>query len=189
MRKFLDTENEMNYPDDSQEDQDMTTREILDQAFKQLGITQKEAARLIGSSSQSLGQKLIRKSLRSDEFLDLLDKIGVDVTFTIRETNHELKETAGHGRRVVGNSDGVKYDTQESEALANDFYEDGENEYHEDGTATELYVDRSGRYFIAEYNNEGRDKVKAVPPSVALAFIEKYGVETEKEPDPEEETE
>lgn len=187
MTEFLDTANDLIYSDGNQEDQVMTTREILDQAFKALGITQKDAAELMGCSSQSLGQKLMRRSLRSDEFLELLDRIGIDVTFTVRDSNDVLKDTSGHGRRVRGNSDGVHYDTLDSEALANDFFEDGKNEYHEDGTATELYVDRSGRYFIAEYNNNGRDKVKAVPPSIALAFIEKYGIDIEKDPKTEDE--
>lgn len=159
----------------------LTTREILDSAFKSLGITQKDAARAIGCSAQSLGQKLIRGSLRSDDFLRLLDTIGIDVTFTNRNQGRDLTaHVTGHGRRVRGMSDGVQYDTAMSEALSNNFYEDGEHEYQPDGTAIELYVDSNGRYFAAEYTEEGKDRVRSVPSSMALAFIEKYGTDIEK---------
>ena len=120
--------------------------------------------------------------MRADEFLNLMDAIGVDVTFTVRATGEVLKDhKPGQGRQVKGTADKVQYDTEAADALANSFFEDGVNEYR-DGEACELYVDRKGRYFMAEYHEDGKDKIRPVSPSVAAAFIEKYGTDIEKEP-------
>ena len=91
--------------------------------------------------------------MRADELLTLMDAIGVDVTFTVRKTGEVLREhTTGHGRRVHGTVDKVFYDTGAADALSNSFYEDGVSEY-KDGEACELYVDKKGRYFMAEPPN------------------------------------
>ena len=57
----------------------------------------------------------------------------------------------------------------------------GVSEY-KDGEACELYVDKKGRYFMAEYHEDGKDRIRSVSPSVAAAFIEKYGTKIEKGP-------
>lgn len=42
-----------------------------------------------------------RNSIRADEFLALMDVLGVDVTFTMRKTGEILKpHVSGHGRRL-----------------------------------------------------------------------------------------
>lgn len=161
----------------------MTARDALGAALYRTGHTQESAAKLVGwTSGQQISQRLARNSMRADEFLNIMDAVGIDVTFTIRKTGEILREhKAGHGRRVRGNSDKVFYDTESADALANNFYEDGLNEY-KDGEACELYVDRKGRYFMAEYREDGKDRVRAVSSSVAIAFIEKYGTDIEKGP-------
>lgn len=164
----------------------MTAKEILAAALDAIGITQATAAKNYGWSAQQLSQRIVRGSLRTDEFLGLLDSMGVDITFTVRETGEKLKpHISGHGRRVKGVSDGVQYDTEYAEALSNSFYADGVNEYNENGEALELYLDKEGRYFMAEYSNaEGtRDRVRSVPAEMAAAFIEKYGTVIEKKID------
>ena len=72
--------------------------------------------------------------------------------------------------------DRVIYDTAASEAIANDFWADGENEYN-DGKALELYIDKENRYFFAEYSSwEGvKDRICPVSAEDAATFIEKYG--------------
>ena len=80
-----------------------------------------------------------------------------------------------------GTVDKVFYDTGAADALSNSFYEDGVSEY-KDGEACELYVDKKGRYFMAEYHEDGKDRIRSVSPSVAAAFIEKYGTKIEKGP-------
>lgn len=163
----------------------MTTREIMDAAMEATGLTQVAAAKKMNWTAQQLGQRFIRESFKTDEFLKLMDVMGIDVKFIVRETGEELKKKVkGHGRRVRAMSDGVTYDTEMSEVLANSFYEDGINEYGIDGHAQELYIDKNGRYFLAEYSNvEGeKDRVRSIPGNIAAAFIEKYGTEIEKGP-------
>lgn len=160
----------------------VTAKDALVSALGRTGHTQESAAKLVGWTGQQISQRLQRNSMRTDEFLSLMDAIGVDVTFTVRATGEILKDhKSGHGRRVKATADKVLYDTAASDALANSFYEDGVNEY-KDGEACELYVDRRGRYFMAEYHEDGKDKIRPVSPSVAAAFIEKYGVVVEKGP-------
>ncbi len=160
----------------------MTAKDVVVTALARTGHTQESGAKLIGWGGQQISQRLQRNSMRADEFLTLLDAIGVDVTFTVRKTGDVLRgQTSGHGRRVKGTSDKVLYDTGTSYAIANSFFEDGEHEY-KDGEACELYVDKRGRYFMAEYREDGKDRVRSVSASVAAAFIEKYGTVIEKGP-------
>lgn len=161
----------------------MTAKEIISAALDTIGITQATAAKNYGWSAQQLSQRIVRGSLRVDEFIGLMDSMGIDITFTVRETGKTIKpHISGHGRRVKGVSDGIQYDTEYAEALANSFYADGVNEYSDSGEAFELYIDRDGRYFMAEYSNAegGRDRVRSVPAEMAAAFIEKYGTVIEK---------
>lgn len=160
----------------------MTAKDALVAALYRTGHTQESAARLIGWNGQQISQRLARNSMRADELLTLMDAIGVDVTFTVRKTGEVLREhTTGHGRLVHGTVDKVFYDTGAADALSNSFYEDGVSEY-KDGEACELYVDKKGRYFMAEYHEDGKDRIRSVSPSVAAAFIEKYGTKIEKGP-------
>jgi hypothetical protein len=162
----------------------MTAKEVVVAALARTGHTQESAAKLVGwTGGQLISQRLQRNSMRADEFLTLMDAVGVDVTFTVRKTGEILRDhTAGHGRHLKGTADRVLYDTGAADALANSFYEDGVNEY-KDGEACELYVDKRGRYFMAEYHEDGRDRIRVVSPSVAAAFIEKYGTDIEKGPE------
>ncbi len=160
----------------------MTSKDALMSAMNRTGHTQESAAKLVGWAGQQISQRLRRNSMRADEFLALMDAIGVDVTFTVRKTGEVLKDhKPGHGRRLKMTVDKVMYDTAGSYAIANSFFEDGVNEYA-DGEACELYVDKKGRYFMAEYHEDGKDKIRPVTASVAAAFIEKYGTEIEKSP-------
>jgi hypothetical protein len=161
----------------------MTAKEIITAALDTIGITQATAAKNYGGSAQQLSQRIVRGSLRVDEFIGLMDSMGIDITFNVRDTGEEIKpRISGHGDRVKGFSDGVQYDTEYAEALSNSFYADGQHEYNEKGEALELYLDKEGRYFMAEYSNvEGaRNRVRSVPAEVAAAFIEKYGNIIEK---------
>lgn len=162
----------------------MTSREALSVALKGTGKTQAEAAVKMGWVPQQLSARLMRESLRADEFLEIMDAIGVDVVLKVRDTGEVLRaHTAGAGRRVRMMVNRVIYDTEAADALANNFYADGVNEYN-DGKAMELYIDREGRYFFAEYTNwEGvKDRITPVAAPDAAAFIERYGTELHKKP-------
>lgn len=162
----------------------MRAKEVFAAALKATNLTQSKVAKLVGMPEQSIGQMVnIRESVRADLFFDLLDAMGIDTLFYVRKTGEVLMKEKQHGRRVVGMSDGVIYDTKESQILASSFYADGENEFGPDGKAQELYVDRQNRYFVAEYScNEGeKDRVRSVPSNMAAAFINQYGIK-EKTP-------
>ena len=160
----------------------MTAKEALVAALSRTGHTKESAAKLVGWNGQQISPRLARNSMRADEFLSIMDAVGVEVTFTVKKTGEVLREhTTGHGRRVHGTVDKVFYDTGAADALANSFFEDGENEY-KNGEACELYVDKKGRYFMAEYHEDGKDRIRSASASVAAAFIEKYGTKIEKGP-------
>ena len=162
----------------------MTSKEVIAAALKATGHTQAEAAAKMGRVGQQLSARLMRNSMRADELLKFMDVLGIDVTFTVRETGEILKaHIAGAGRRVRGMVNKVIYDTESADALANNFYADGVNEYM-DGKAMELYVDKEGRYFFAEYTSwEGaKDRITPVSSNDAAAFIEKYGTDLHKGP-------
>lgn len=163
----------------------MTAQEALTAALVATGHTQAEGAKAIGWQAQRLNQRLIRGSLKVEELFQILDAIGVDFHMTVRETGKPVRiHTPGYGRRIRAMSDRVMYDTSTSDALSNSFYEDGEHEFNADGRASELYIDREGRYFLAKYSNvEGeKDKVQAISGDLAAAFIEKYGTQLDKRP-------
>lgn len=164
--------------------EDMTSRELMDAALAKTKNSQAWLARQMGWTPQNFNLRLNRNSIRADEFLALMDVLGVDVTFTMRKTGEILKpHVSGHGRRLCGNCDKITFDTAAAEAISNSFYEDGVNEFNADGEAAELYVDSEGRYFMAEYHTDtSKDRLRTVQSSVAAAFVEKYGTQIEKEP-------
>lgn len=162
----------------------MPAKEMIAAALKATGNTQAEAAARVGWVPQQFSARMSRNSLRADEFLDILNGIGVEVKLVNRETGQEIKERIpGAGRRVKRMVDHVLYDTAESNAIANNFYADGMNKYN-DGRARELYVDSEGRYFFAEYTeNDGeKDRINPVSGTDAAEFIERYGTEINKCP-------
>lgn len=168
----------------------MPARELIVAALKETGVTQAEAAAKIGWIPQQLSARFARNSLRADEFLDLLEAIGVEIKLVVKDNGKEIHEhKSGSGRPVRRMVDKIYYDTATSDALANNFYSDGVNKYN-DGRARELYVNSDGRYFFAEYSeNEGeKDRINPVSASDAADFIERYGTTIQKQPQNPEET-
>ena len=155
----------------------MKSKDVISAALKEIGISQAEGAKSIDWSPQRLSRKIVEGTLRADDFLRLMDAIGVDVEFKARSSGNVIKaRKAGAGRKVSCMVNKVIYNTAASDALANNFYADGVNEYT-DGRARELYVDKEGRYFFAEYSTwEGqKDLIIPVGAAEAAAFVEKYG--------------
>lgn len=163
----------------------MTSKEILNAALFENDTTQAFAAELIGWTPQQLSQRMVRNSLRADEFLAILEALDVDVKLTSRKTGAEIKPfIQGAGRRAKGMADRVIYDTAYADALSNSFYANGVNKYSE-GKASELYIDREGRYFIVEYTEDvnEKDKIRAVGADIAASFIELHGTKIFKQPE------
>lgn len=162
----------------------MNAKDMLLAALRETKTTQAEAATKVGWMPQQLSQRIVRNSIRADDFLSLLEAIGVEVTLTVKDTGNTVRVyVKGAGRRVKAMVDRVIYDTAASNAISNNFYADGVNEYS-DGKAMELYIDKEGRYFFAEYTNweGGKDRISPVSAAEAAAFIEKYGTELDKTP-------
>ena len=158
----------------------MTVREVFDSVLPAVGKNHETAVAPLGWTKQKISSKMVRNSLKAAELLDILEANGIEPLFRVKETGEIITvRIPGHGRRVRGVSDGVKYDTGKSSAISGTFYADGVHEYDDNGEAQELYIDQQGRYFFAEYNrtDPSKDRVRSVPGGVAAAFIEKYGTE------------
>ena len=158
----------------------MRAKEVFEAAIKAKKMSIADVARILEVNACELGQKInIRESIKANDFFEILDAIGVGVVFFMKDTGAVLLNDGRRTKRVVGVSDGVKYDTGDATLIATSFFADGEHEYGEDGKAQELYVDREGRYFIAEYssNENERSRVRSVPYNMATAFIKQYGID------------
>lgn len=155
---------------------ELTVKELVTAAFRSARVSQVEGTARINWVPQQLSSRLSRGSLRLSEFLELMDAIGIDVQLVNRKTGELVKaHIPGEGRRVSQVVDGVAYDTAKCDALANNFFADGENKYS-DGVAMELYRDIDGRYFLAEYTSLAgvKDRIVPVTAEDAAAFIKKY---------------
>lgn len=165
----------------------MTTREVLNSVMAHLGLSQAKFAEKIGWGQPIISQRLARESLRANELFDLMEANGIEVLFRDKATGEILNiltpMTPGHGRRLKGMDNRIKFDTGLSSAISNTFYADGVHEYDENGEAQELYLDIKGRYFFAEYHESEheKDRIVLVPKSVAEAFAKQYGREIEKQ--------
>lgn len=162
----------------------MTAKEVLTAVAKSLHITVADIAKAVGWTQQKLNGRLLRNTITVEDFLDMMDKLDIDVKLTVRSTGRPVRlHSEGYGRRVRAMVNKVTYDTATSEVLANNFYADGVNEYN-DGKALELYVDKEGRYFFAEYSSfpSVKDRITPVSDDDAAAFVEKYGEEIFKGP-------
>ena len=97
----------------------MRVKEVFAAALKATGMTQAQVAKLAGMPEQSVGQMInVRESVRADLFLELLEVMGIDTLFYVKGTGRVLLKDNKNGRRVVGMSDGIVYDTKESQILA-----------------------------------------------------------------------
>lgn len=155
----------------------MKSIEALKTVIEYTHNTQSTAAPLVGWTKQQLSSRITRGDMKTDEWLSLIEAMGVDVILVDRQTGQPIKSperVRGIGPRAKGMSERVKYDTDKADALANSFFLDGVNMYSE-GKAEELYIDEEGRYFLVTYTEDGKSKIHHVTSNMAKAFIEKYG--------------
>lgn len=162
----------------------MASKEILEAVLRDTNTSKAAAAAKIGWLPQTLSNRLRLKTMRADEFLELMEALGVNITYTLKETGAVVRvRIPGAGRKVRKMVDGIVYDTSTASALSNNFYSDGVNEYT-DGMARELYKDSENRFFFAEYSSlEGvKDRIIPITANDAADFIKKYGTEIDKKP-------
>lgn len=156
--------------------------ELIDTVLAELGISRTELCRRRGWNKSQIEKRMQRDAVKADDFLELMEYLGVEVV--LRYQSKEIKPyVKGFGRRVRAMSNNVLYDTENANALSNNFYADGMNKYP-DGSALELYVDDEGRYFFVEYFSDEtkRPRLFSVNGALAAAFVEKYGTEIDKSP-------
>ncbi len=157
----------------------ITAREILDGAYIETGITQEEAAKMVGMTGKQLCDRLDRGTMRAELLNKILDHMGIDSTYIIRATGKPLRlRRQGYGKPITKMVDRTVYNTAKSFPLANSFFEDGEHEYR-DGHATELYQSKEGEYFLVEYYSFDGAKPNVVPltKDEAEAYVDRYGNE------------
>lgn len=187
VEKILDNLPDLVYNDDEiipNGGDNMASKEILEAVLRDTGTSKSAAAAKIGWLPQTLSNRLRMKTLRADEFLELMEALGVNITYTIKETGAVVRiRIPGAGRKVRKMVNGVIYDTSTASAISNNFYADGVNEYT-DGMARELYKDNENRFFFAEYSSlEGvKDMIIPITANDAAEFIKKYGTEIDKKP-------
>lgn len=155
----------------------MTVANIIRDALAAKGMPQSRLAERMKWSPQNLSNRLKNNAFTAEEWRKVADFIGYEVKMVEPGTNEELKtRKRGLGRRVKQMVNGIYYDTEKSDALCNNFYQDGTNEYT-DGWAQELYRDSSGRFFVAHYTGwkGGVDHISPIESEDARILYEKYG--------------
>ena len=155
----------------------MNTNQVINSIMVKLKLTQADIARKLGWHPNQLSQRMLRSSVRGDELLMILEACGIRMTLTVNDTNEDiLLLRKGHGHRLVGFADHVRYDTDKCDAVANNFYADGEHEFDENGEARELYMDTNGTYFFAEYyaDPDKRDRIRMPRNDEAEEFKAKW---------------
>jgi len=135
---------------------DVRAAEIIQNALKERGRTQKSLADELGISPQNFSKKLVYDTILAKDFFNAISALGLTVSFHDKSTGEEIKERkAGILPRVSMVVDGVRYDTFKADALC--------HTEELDGWMMELYRDFRGRYFIVHWTNW-----ENVKPSISL---------------------
>lgn len=151
----------------------LTVREILESAFAETDTTQTEAARKIGMSCKQLSDRITRDTLKASSFLDMLDAMGIDVQFKVRETGLDMRPKrrgmAGHISHMIR---GVTYDTSKSYLLF--------GEMPSPGNFTELYQTKDRQYFVVDKSLYGGNDMTLVIPLTtngAIDFLKEHNAD------------
>jgi len=134
----------------------MRTRDLIRAITKWSGKTYMDCADALGLNRQRWYRRIVNDSFTAEELNKVVEACGMKLAI-IKGDEFWIPREAHGSLRAMDN--GKRYSTAGSRALAYD----GENE---------LFVDLDGDYFLADYENR---KIKAVNPTTATAFAEKYG--------------
>lgn len=148
----------------------MTAADIIEDALKAKGWSQKQLAKEMGQSPQNLSKKLSNNTITAQEFLDAIGHLGYEVKFLADSGREELKtRKRGVGDRIRKMVNGVIYDTARSDALCRTLWTDG--------WMMELYRDEEGRFFVAHYTTweGGVNHITPCTPENARRLYEEYG--------------
>lgn len=133
------------------------------------------------ASVKELRDKTEDWKTKASEFLEMLEMFGIDYKLYQPVGNFKIdKYIPGEGLRLRQYvKDHQKWcDTIVSNAISNTFYADGINRYDENGSASELYRDKDGDYFIANYfaDHPNLDNIQIISEEEVAAYIAKNGV-------------
>ena len=147
----------------------MNVAEMCKSLISQSKIRQKDIAEKMNKTSQSLSNKFNRNTLSAEEFVKIIKLLGYEIAIKNPSTGEEIHTyQQGVGKRIQMTVNGVKYDTFKANAICHS----NEN----DVIFSELYQDRDGRFFVAQYANwkGGRCSISPIGEDDAKILIEKY---------------
>ena len=147
----------------------MKVAEMCSSLIEQSDVQKQEIAAAINKSPSSLSNRLKRNSLSAEEFVKIIKTLGFEIAIKNPKTGEEVHTyRRGIGKRLKMSIKGVMYDTYRADAIC---HSDEKNE-----TFIELYRDREGRYFVAQYNcwQGGKCTISTIDNAAANAMKEKY---------------
>lgn len=161
----------------------MKAKDVFDSMISVAGATRRKAGAVIGLNHNQITQKVCKDTLKFSDFVEIADRLGVDMIFVARE-GREHKVVNRYGPRLRGKYKNIQYDTDKATMLSNSFWADGENKYGKDGLASVLYVDDDSHYFLAEYSSapDRAGKIQPVSGDIAAAYIGFYGENEDRSP-------
>ncbi len=148
----------------------MSVADIINDALKAKGWSQKQLAAAMNQSPQNLSKKLVNNTLSAQEFLDAVGHLGYEVKVAELGSSEELQtRKRGVGPRLRRMVNRVTYDTYKADALC--------HTPMQDGWYMELYRDEEGRYFVAHYTmwEEGVDFISPCGEEDARKLYEEHG--------------
>lgn len=148
----------------------MKSSDMIRDALKASGKSQKDLAKYMGWSPQNLSGRMKKNTLTFDETMKALKFAGYGV---------QILDTDGNGVPKFGNTespslvqmvDGVTYDTGKAESVCSSREGTGDDFY------MELFKDLSGNYFIAHFQlwDGGYNHISPISEKVASKFCRRY---------------
>lgn len=148
----------------------MDVKEILYSTYLETDTNQTIAAKNVGMSCKQLSDRLTRDTLKASTFLEILDSLGVDVEFVVRETGLPVRiKTENDGAQMVQMIHGVIYDTHKSYLIW--------TEKRQDGTETSLYQTKDREHFLVDKSLYGGDYITVLAPlslNGAIDFLKEH---------------
>ena len=158
---------------------------LLESAMKYNNVSYPQVAKMIAEpgkkpTRQSVFKKTRSGTMKVTTLLRILDELGIELKLT--KAGEEVPVRTAEGERVIRTVKGQQYDTKHCCPVANSFYADGENRYH-DNRAEELYFDPKTRaHILVHYSDKervGRKRypwIEVIVPDKVDECIESYNL-------------
>lgn len=144
--------------------------DMIRDALKAAGKSQKDLARYMGWSPQNLSGRLKKNTLTFDETIKALKFAGYRLQILDTEGKGIPKFGNSEGPKLVQMIDGVTYDTGKAESICSS------REGTSDDFYMELFKDPSGGYFIAHFQlwDGGYNHISPISEKGAVKFCRRY---------------